>query len=453
MFSRDFLQVGAAVGKTVKVWNLADGKEILNLVHPAEVAALSFSVDKTRIATAAADKQTRLWEVATAKELQFFPQTAAVLTVLYHPNNTAILSGGANKLVTIDGPAIQRLIPAATAPLHALTLTPNNTHAVTGGADKTVTYWNLANGAKEKTFAGATDIVYAVAINKANTLLAAGGADKTVRVYTIADGKELKATTTASAVRALQFSPNNLMLAAGNADKTVQVWGTVYTPGQPMAPDFLKPLQTFTQDGAVTDVLFAADNATLYASSLGKNVKAFRVAADAPTKVFAQPNQVYAVAFNNTGNRVATGNFDGKVRIYDVVKGVVVKEINAHAVKDMTQIYNVAFTPDGKQIASCSYDGSIKLFDATSGALVKEFKAYKVKEFEKGHRDPVFSIAISPDGKFLASGSGGIERVIKIWNIADGSMVRDLSNPKLKNQCNRIRVGSTPCASPRTASW
>ena len=78
------------------------------------------------------------------------------------------------------------------------------------------------------------------------------------------------------------------------------------------------------------------------------------------------------------------------------------------------------------------YDNSIKLFDATSGALVKEFKAYTVKEFEKGHRDPVFSIAISPDGKFLASGSGGLERGIKIWNLADGSVVRDLDNPRLK---------------------
>ncbi len=432
VFSRDFTQVGAAVGKSVKVWNVADGKEVLTLPHPAEVAALSFSADKTRIATAAADKQTRLWDAATGKELQFFAQPGAVQTVLYHPNNAAILSGGTDKVVSIDAPAIQRLIPAATAPLHALTLTPNATHVVTAGADKTVTFWNLANGNKEKTFGGATVTLFAVALNKANTLLAAGGADKRVRLYNLADGKEIKAVALGGAVKTLQFSPNNLALAAGSADKTLQVWSTPFTPGQPLSPDLLKPLQTFTHDGAVTDVAFAADNATLYASSLGNSVKAFRVAADAPTKSFGHPNQVYAVAFSPNGNLLATGNVDGKIRIYDVAKATLVKEINAHTVKDMTQIYNVAFTPDGKQIASCSYDNSIKLFDATSGALVKEFKAYKVKDFEKGHRDPVFSIAISPDGKFLASGSGGIERVIKIWNLADGSVVRDLNNPKLK---------------------
>ena len=36
--SKDGLQVGAAAGKTVKVWTVADGKEALTLTHPAEVA-------------------------------------------------------------------------------------------------------------------------------------------------------------------------------------------------------------------------------------------------------------------------------------------------------------------------------------------------------------------------------------------------------------------------------
>src|SRR5262249_61412410 len=51
---------------------------------------------------------------------------------------------------------------------------------------------------------------------------------------------------------------------------------------------------------------------------------------------------------------------------------------------------------------------------------------------DRGHEDTVFSVAFSPDGKYLASGSGGLERAIKIWNVADGTVVRDLANPKLK---------------------
>src|SRR5262249_38362847 len=59
-----------------------------------------------------------------------------------------------------------------------------------------------------------------------------------------------------------------------------------------------------------------------------------------------------------------------------------------------------------------------------------EFKAYKEKDFPKGHQEAVLSVAFSPDGKQIAS--GGMDRTIKIWNVADGSVVRELVNPALK---------------------
>src|SRR5262249_7508540 len=75
---------------------------------------------------------------------------------------------------------------------------------------------------------------------------------------------------------------------------------------------------------------------------------------------------------------------------------------------------------------------SIKIWDA-AGNPVREIKPYKIKENEQGHQDPVFAVAFSPDGKQIASGSAGLERVIKIWNVADGKLVRDLINPTIKS--------------------
>ena len=180
------------------------------------------------------------------------------------------------------------------------------------------------------------------------------------------------------------------------------------------------------------------DGTTLYTAGADKVVKAWKIASEAPTKTLQHPNLVDAVAFNNTGTQLATGCHDGKVRIWDVAKGQVVKEINAHPAMPAipgqqpqpAPVYCVVWSADGKQVLSGSLDTSLKLWDAASGNLVKEFKGYKEKDFEKGHREGVFTAAFSPDGKSIVSGSS--DRSIKVWNVADGSVTRELVNPNLK---------------------
>ena len=92
---------------------------------------------------------------------------------------------------------------------------------------------------------------------------------------------------------------------------------------------------------------------------------------------------------------------------------------------------------------SGSYDRSLKLWDAAGGALVREFKAYKEKDSEKGHRDGVFCVAFSPDGKTIASGSS--DHTIKFWNVANGTVLRECNNSKLKGN---VAPGSVTPAQP-----
>src|SRR5262249_37232992 len=202
---------------------------------------------------------------------------------------------------------------------------------------------------------------------------------------------------------------------------------------QPLAPEFLKPVQTYTAPEVIAELAFAADNATMFSAGADKAVHVWKLASPTPTRNFPHPNNVATAAFQPNGTLRASGSHDGKLLLFDLVKNAQQKEISAHVDKNTPNtIYTVSFTPDGKQLITCSLDNSLKLWDVASGNLVREFKAHKVKDFEKGHQDGVFSAAFSPDGKWLASGSGGLERIIKIWNVADGSVVRDLVNPRLK---------------------
>jgi WD40 repeat protein len=79
-------------------------------------------------------------------------------------------------------------------------------------------------------------------------------------------------------------------------------------------------------------------------------------------------------------------------------------------------VYAVAFSPDGRWLASGGADNVVKLWEVASGAEVRSFR---------GHTDYVSSLAFSPDGRWLASGSK--DRTIRLWDVATGNELRTLA--------------------------
>ena len=70
---------------------------------------------------------------------------------------------------------------------------------------------------------------------------------------------------------------------------------------------------------------------------------------------------------------------------------------------------SVAFSPDGKRIVSGSGDKTVKVWDARTGQELLSLK---------GHTSVVCAVAFSPDGTRIVSGSW--DKTVKVWD-ADGT--------------------------------
>ncbi len=88
------------------------------------------------------------------------------------------------------------------------------------------------------------------------------------------------------------------------------------------------------------------------------------------------------------------------------------------------EVWSVAFSPDGQLIVSGSNDTQVLLWNR-NGSLYKKLVDYSLEATGTSHADAVTSVAFSPDGEFIASTSR--DRTVKLWK-RDGSLYKTLND-------------------------
>jgi hypothetical protein len=88
-------------------------------------------------------------------------------------------------------------------------------------------------------------------------------------------------------------------------------------------------------------------------------------------------------------------------------QGWILNHLKIHGHKG--PVTSVAFSPDGQLIVSGSYDNTVRVWDVTTGA----------ERHTIGHKDNINSVAFSPNGQFVVSGSD--DKTVHMWDVTTGA--------------------------------
>ncbi|RXW13609.1 hypothetical protein EST38_g12249 [Candolleomyces aberdarensis] len=236
--------------------------------------------------------------------------------------------------------------------------------------------------------------------------LATGAEDKIIRIWDIAkkrirgifDGHQQE-------IYALEFSLDGRLLVSGSGDKTARVWDVGSALGTSSSSSATTSASgsgaEMINDSAKPTVLTITDNAS-------DKMKDVDVDGDA---VYPPKDDSDRQAGEGSGDRMDVDHGSPETNTAN-------DDADATDAQNSTDagITSIAVSPDGRYVAAGSLDSVIRLWDLrqTSSSSGERQPPVLIERL-KGHKDSVYSVSFTKDGRFFVSAS--LDKGVRVWDV------------------------------------
>ncbi|MFC0433820.1 hypothetical protein [Kutzneria buriramensis] len=415
---------------TVRLWNVVDPghpQEIAHAKgHTGGVDGLSFSRDGRLMATGSDDQTARLWDLSNPAH----PVEIAVLSGHTDQVNSVAISPDGRTLATvsydrtgklwdISDPHRPRELPSPIRhgdAIRAVRFSPDGKILVSSGNDNATRLWDVGDPGNARPLAAIPhgNQATASAFTADGRILATGTVDDLIELWDLADPARPQPLTTlpghTNAVLALGFSPDGRTLASGSWDRSVRLWD-------------LGTLPLAGHTGSVNSVAFGPDR-TLFTAGNDGTVRTWDPRATGiplPRNVFtADVKPIRKVVVN--GGIVATAGNDNATHLWDAGGKHVAALPGGTDIAFADTVFTTAISPDGRLLASTDNDRLALLRDIGNPSAPTDLGRLT------GHTKTVLDIAFRPDGRVVATAGG--DDSVWLWDVSDPRAAAPLATIK-----------------------
>ncbi|WP_442936754.1 nSTAND1 domain-containing NTPase [Nostoc sp.] len=381
--------------------------------HISGVNSVTFSLDRSLIASASADTTVKLWHPDGSLVKTLSGHGDVVNSVSFSPDSQIVASASQDKTVKLwsrDGQLLATLL-GHQGVVNSASFSPDGQIIASASSDKTVKLWSR-DGKLLKTLQGHDGAVLSVAWSPDGQTIASGSADKTVKLWN-RDGKLLKTLLLHDdAVLSVAWSPDGKTIASASLDQTIKLWN--------LEGKLLRTLSGHS--GGVTSVTFRRDGKAvseampyglMASASTDETIKLWSSEGVLLGTLKGHNNWVNSVSFSPDGRTLASASRDKTIKLWHL-DDVLQRKPKAN---NDDWITSISFSPGDRTLAAASRDKTIKLF-SRDGKLLRTFT---------GHKGEVWGVSFSHDGQVIASASK--DKTVKLWS-RDGKLLNTLQGHK-----------------------